>query len=168
MAKDDDGNNHDDGNDDKDKRNKEEYDVGYKKPPKHSQFPPGKSGNPKGRPKKEKDEEKTTELNIKKILTETIQEEILVQKNGKSEHKPKLKIHLEQLVNKALTGNQEASRELRLLMKEVDLFTAPPDPDEFKGGVLVIPGEPMTDDEWHKKYGGRKIDADDYPETQDE
>jgi hypothetical protein len=24
--------------------------VGYKKPPKHTQFPPGKSGNPKGRP----------------------------------------------------------------------------------------------------------------------
>jgi hypothetical protein len=25
--------------------------VGYKKPPKHAQFPPGKSGNPKGRSK---------------------------------------------------------------------------------------------------------------------
>jgi hypothetical protein len=25
--------------------------VGYKKPPKHTQFQPGKSGNPKGRPK---------------------------------------------------------------------------------------------------------------------
>jgi hypothetical protein len=25
--------------------------VGYKKPPKHSQFKPGQSGNPKGRPK---------------------------------------------------------------------------------------------------------------------
>lgn len=26
--------------------------VGYKKPPKYANFPPGKSGNPKGRPKK--------------------------------------------------------------------------------------------------------------------
>lgn len=29
-----------------------EYEVGYGKPPKHSQFQPGVSGNPKGRPKK--------------------------------------------------------------------------------------------------------------------
>ena len=30
----------------------DEYEVGYKKPPKSGQFQPGKSGNPKGRPKK--------------------------------------------------------------------------------------------------------------------
>jgi hypothetical protein len=28
-----------------------EYQVGYKHPPKHTQFPPGTSGNPAGRPK---------------------------------------------------------------------------------------------------------------------
>ena len=31
-----------------------DYTVGYKKPPKHSQFPPGVSGNRKGRPPKER------------------------------------------------------------------------------------------------------------------
>ena len=31
---------------------KDNYDVGYKKPPKNTQFKPGQSGNPKGRPKK--------------------------------------------------------------------------------------------------------------------
>jgi hypothetical protein len=34
------------------KRDKSESPVGYKKPPQHTQFKPGKSGNPKGRPKK--------------------------------------------------------------------------------------------------------------------
>lgn len=29
----------------------DEYDVGYRKPPKHSQFKRGQSGNPKGRPR---------------------------------------------------------------------------------------------------------------------
>ena len=29
----------------------DEYDVGYKKPPKRTQFKPGQSGNPRGRPK---------------------------------------------------------------------------------------------------------------------
>jgi hypothetical protein len=39
-----------------DKRDKDPmspgYSVGYKKPPVHSQFKPGQSGNPRGRPKK--------------------------------------------------------------------------------------------------------------------
>ncbi len=32
-------------------RDDEDYEVGYGKPPKHSRFPPGQSGNPKGRRK---------------------------------------------------------------------------------------------------------------------
>src|ERR1700758_809031 len=32
--------------------NDSEYPVGYKKPPKHTQFKPGQSGNPNGRPRK--------------------------------------------------------------------------------------------------------------------
>ena len=31
---------------------KKDYEIGYKKPPKHTQFKPGQSGNPKGRPQK--------------------------------------------------------------------------------------------------------------------
>lgn len=29
----------------------DDYDVGYRKPPKHAQFAPGRSGNPRGRPR---------------------------------------------------------------------------------------------------------------------
>ena len=36
------------------KKKKREYDVGYKKPPVHSQYPKGVSGNPNGRPRKHK------------------------------------------------------------------------------------------------------------------
>ena len=32
--------------------NDQEYPVGYRKTPKHTQFKPGQSGNPKGRPRK--------------------------------------------------------------------------------------------------------------------
>ncbi|MCK1303412.1 hypothetical protein IVB33_39595 [Bradyrhizobium sp. 24] len=28
------------------------YEIGYKRPPKHAQFPKGRTGNPKGRPKR--------------------------------------------------------------------------------------------------------------------
>ena len=34
------------------KKNKSKYEVGYKKPPRTTQFKPGQSGNPRGRPKK--------------------------------------------------------------------------------------------------------------------
>jgi Family of unknown function (DUF5681) len=34
------------------KTNKEDYQVGYKKPPRANQFKPGQSGNARGRPKK--------------------------------------------------------------------------------------------------------------------
>jgi hypothetical protein len=37
------------------KEEKPRYPVGFKKPPCHSQFKPGQSGNPKGRPKKKED-----------------------------------------------------------------------------------------------------------------
>src|ERR1022692_3107099 len=37
---------------DKNKSGSEEYSVGYKKPPQHTRFRPGQSGNSKGRPKK--------------------------------------------------------------------------------------------------------------------
>lgn len=43
--------------------------VGYKKPPKHTQFKKGRSGNPRGRPKKKEDEIMTL---LKKILNEKI------------------------------------------------------------------------------------------------
>ncbi len=35
------------------KKPPQDYDVGYGKPPKHSRFKPGQSGNPRGRKKKE-------------------------------------------------------------------------------------------------------------------
>ncbi len=36
--------------------NNNDYEIGYRKPPKSTQFKRGKSGNPKGRPKKEREQ----------------------------------------------------------------------------------------------------------------
>jgi len=41
-----------------DKKSNKDKKVGYKKPPKKTQFKKGKSGNPKGRPKKSNPQEK--------------------------------------------------------------------------------------------------------------
>jgi hypothetical protein len=54
----------------------EDYDVGYGKPPKEHRFPPGKSGNVKGRPPGRR--------NFKTILKEEMQEPITLTINGKT------------------------------------------------------------------------------------
>jgi hypothetical protein len=52
-----------------------QYPVGYKKPPRHTQFKPGMSGNAKGRPKGAK--------NFATVLEHELRARIEVTENGK-------------------------------------------------------------------------------------
>ncbi|MCA0372784.1 MAG: DUF5681 domain-containing protein [Proteobacteria bacterium] len=76
------------------------YDIGYGKPPKHSQFKPGQSGNPRGRPSGSK--------SMSTILRKALSERIEVNKGGKRIKRTKLDIAVEQLVNKAAGGDLKA------------------------------------------------------------
>lgn len=78
----------------------QDYDVGYGKPPKHSQFKPGQSGNPKGRPNGSK--------SLSTLLRNALNERIEVNKGGKRLKRSKLDIAIEQLVNKAAGGDIKA------------------------------------------------------------
>ena len=49
-------------------RESDDYEVGYGRPPKHGQFPPGKSGNPKGRPSRHRN----FRLVLETVLNETV------------------------------------------------------------------------------------------------
>jgi Family of unknown function (DUF5681) len=50
--------------------------VGYKRPPQHSKFKPGQSGNPKGRPK--------GALNLETDLTQELSEKIAIREGERS------------------------------------------------------------------------------------
>jgi hypothetical protein len=79
--------------------------IGYGKPPKHTQFVKGKSGNPKGRPKGSQ--------NLATLLEKIIRQRVSVTENGKSREMSKAEAILMQLVNKALKGDINATHELR-------------------------------------------------------
>jgi hypothetical protein len=72
-----------------------DYEVGYGKPPKHSQFQPGHSGNSQGRP--------AGTLHPTAILKRNLLEKMLVKKNGREIKITKLEVFIEQIINGAMT-----------------------------------------------------------------
>lgn len=72
------------------------YDVGFGKPPQHTRFKKGQSGNPNGRPKRKK--------STKELFDEAWQVEVTV--NGKKVTKAELFVN--QLINDAIKGKASA------------------------------------------------------------
>jgi len=78
----------------------ENYEVGYGKPPKRTQFQKGWSGNPNGRPK--------GALNFTTVFLRTLREKVVTTENGKKKIITKLEASLKQLVNQAASGDLRA------------------------------------------------------------
>jgi len=78
--------------------------IGYGKPPKHTQFTKGQSGNPKGRPKGSQ--------NLATILAKACRQRVKVTENGRTRYITKLEASVTQLNNQAASGELRAIREL--------------------------------------------------------
>lgn len=85
-----------------------QYEVGYKKPPKHGQFKKGQSGNPRGRPKKKDSEMPDARLALARVLNE----QVAVKDNDKVRSLSKIELVMRQVVDKAAAGD---FRPMRLL-----------------------------------------------------
>jgi hypothetical protein len=81
-----------------------EYQVGYKKPPEHTRFRKGRSGNPKGRPK-------ATE-SFARLAGRVLNEKVVIRENGERRRITKLQAALKQLANKAAAGDARAIRDV--------------------------------------------------------
>ena len=73
-----------------------DYEVGYKKPPVHTRFQKGQSGNPRGRPRGSK--------NLSTLLIEALDKLVVVTENGKRRKIAKRELGIAQLVNKFAMG----------------------------------------------------------------
>jgi hypothetical protein len=75
--------------------------VGYKRPPRHTRFKPGQSGNLKGRPKGTK--------NFATVMDKELSTKIEVTENGRRRRISKREAIVKQTVNKAASGDPKAT-----------------------------------------------------------
>jgi hypothetical protein len=74
--------------------------VGYKKPPKHTQFKKGQSGNPNGRPKGTK--------NLTTDMKEELNEQVIITEGGRDTQHSKQRVIVKRTVQKAINGDMRA------------------------------------------------------------
>lgn len=83
---------------------KADYAVGYGKPPEHSRFQAGQSGNSKGRPK--------GSLNLATAVNRALREKIVITENGRRKSMTKLDVAIKGMVNRAVKGDAKAMHQL--------------------------------------------------------
>ena len=108
--------------------------VGYKQPPRETQFKPGKSGNPRGRPKRK--------VNMSESLNRVLDDKIVVTGLGKG--KTGLEAFVQSIVDRVLQGDSKGIPALIRLFNKTTLFKPTPRPGQMTG-VVVMPPEYWDD-----------------------
>jgi hypothetical protein len=105
--------------------------VGYKNPPEHSQFKPGQSGNPRGRPKGSR--------NTATMLNEILREMVTVNQGGRRVRMSRLEVMIRTSVRKAVQGDSRAYRNVTQWADYCGLTGADDPPVEHsRGGVVRV------------------------------
>ncbi len=85
--------------------------IGYRRPPKHSRFKPGHSGNPRGRP--------TGVISLSDIIRKIVGQKVAVTENGRTRRIPRLEAILLRAAGEASRGD---ARALRLLLQLTERY----------------------------------------------
>ena len=103
-----------------------DYEVGYGKPPRHTRFAKGQSGNPRGRPCGAK--------NFNTLLEEALDETVTVTENGGRRKVSKRQAIVTQLVNRSATADFRAIKILLDIVRDIERQTAPASPETTEFG----------------------------------
>jgi len=98
-----------------------DYAVGYGRPPRHTRYEKGRSGNPKGRPSGSK--------NMSTLFTEALNETVIIAENGGRRKISKRQAIVKQIVNKAAKGDWRCTKLLLELPQETGSPTEPESPE---------------------------------------
>jgi len=115
---------------------KNDYEVGYRKPPVATRFKKGQSGNPGGKPKKI-----APELNPGKILQSIDNEEMTVKIEGKGKRMLKAEIYFRQLFTKAIKGNLT---DARLVAKMAAKYFGPEAEGPSETRFIIVPDKRIS------------------------
>src|SRR5437588_4518468 len=94
-----------------------DYEVGYGKPPRHTRFKPGRSGNPRGRPSGSK--------NLATVLSEALNEPVIVAEDGRRRKITKRQAIIKQLVNRSAKADLRATKILIDIIQDIERRTEP-------------------------------------------
>jgi hypothetical protein len=98
-----------------------DYEVGYGKPPRHTRFKKGQSGNPRGRPKGSK--------NLPTLLSEALNEPVVVAENGRRRKITMRQAIIKQLVKRSATADLRAMKILLDMVRDLERQAEPAFPE---------------------------------------
>jgi hypothetical protein len=101
--------------------NQRDYEVGYGKPPRHTRFVKGQSGNPRGRPKGSK--------NLPTLLSEALNEPVVVAENGRRRKITMRQAIIKQLVKRSASADLRAMKILLDMVRDLEGQTEPASPE---------------------------------------
>ncbi len=86
------------------------FEVGYGRPPLHSRFKPGKSGNPKGRTKQSR--------NMRTIVQQVLNEDMQIREGGRLRRMPAMEALVRTTLTRSFKGDPKALVSLIVLLKQ--------------------------------------------------
>ena len=94
-----------------------DHEVGYRKPPRHTRFTKGQSGNPRGR--------RPGTKNLKTLLSDALNEFVIVSENGGRRKITKREAIVTQLVNRSTSADFRAIKILLDMVRDIESQTEP-------------------------------------------